>query len=97
MCRKPYVETCEICQRLVDRVFAPCLENPPERFEHMVQAMLEGINGFYPLVETQSVLYMTKNLTGVPGYILKESERLSLRERIMKQNGNSCHKGNLFV
>ncbi|XP_068623654.1 uncharacterized protein [Battus philenor] len=85
LCRNNIEETRKVCQYVLDRVFTPCLENVPEYFEHMCRVMMDGLWAVNPVMESGSMLYLTKNLCNVPGYILTEAERISLQSRIKEQ------------
>ncbi|XP_045454251.1 uncharacterized protein LOC123663626 [Melitaea cinxia] len=84
ICRGTFEETRQICQRIRDRVYTPCLENVPEYFEHSVHVILEGTGTIVPGLEVQAMLYLTKNIAEVPGYIYTESERIQLQSKLRK-------------
>ncbi|CAH2051906.1 unnamed protein product, partial [Iphiclides podalirius] len=85
LCRNNFEETRRACQLVMDRVFTPCLENVPEYFEHMSRVMMEGMWAVNSVMEVGSMLYLTKNLADVPGYILAESERIAFQARLREQ------------
>ncbi|CAH2093726.1 unnamed protein product [Euphydryas editha] len=90
ICRKNVEETQQVCQILLDRVYTPYLENVPEYFEHMTRVMLDGMWSVNPTVHIDGLIYWTKYLCNVPGFIYKESERRDLQKRIKeKLNGKS--------
>ncbi|XP_069356858.1 uncharacterized protein [Maniola hyperantus] len=85
LCRKNFEETRQVCQILLDRVFTPCLENVPEYFEHMARSMLNGTWYANPAINVEVMIYWTKYLAGVPGYIDTDVDRMNLQDRIRKQ------------
>ncbi|XP_023943767.2 uncharacterized protein LOC112049932 [Bicyclus anynana] len=85
ICRKNFEETREVCQILLDSVYTPCMENVPEYFEHMARSMLDGLWCVNPLVNVEAMLYWTKYLCNVPGYIDTDLDRINLQNRIRKQ------------
>ncbi|XP_050353217.1 uncharacterized protein LOC126775380 isoform X2 [Nymphalis io] len=90
ICRKNVEETRQVCQILLDRVYTPSLENVPEYFEHMARAMLDGMWCVNPTVHVDAMIYWTKYLCNVPGFVYKESERIDLQRKIKeKLNGKS--------
>ncbi|CAH2093949.1 unnamed protein product [Euphydryas editha] len=90
ICRKNVEETQKVCQILLDRVYTPCLGNVPEYFEHMSRVMLDGMWSINPTVHIDGLIYWTKYLCNVPGFVYKESERRDLQKRIKeKLNGKS--------
>ncbi|OWR55022.1 hypothetical protein KGM_207067 [Danaus plexippus plexippus] len=94
LCRKNVDETRQACQILLDRVYTPCLENVPEYFEHVSRAMLEGLWCVNPTVHIDGMLYFTKYLCSVPGYVYTEQDRIELQQKCMKQlNGRSDEIG----
>ncbi|CAK1590419.1 unnamed protein product [Parnassius mnemosyne] len=94
LCRRNMDETRKVCQIILDHVFTPCLENVPEYFEHMSRVMIDGMWAVNPAMETGSLLYSTKNLANVPGYVWTESERVALQARLRKQlNGKHDNIG----
>lgn len=78
-------ETRQVCQLILDRVYTPCLENVPEYFEHMARVMMDGMWAVNGATEAGSLMYVTKNLANVPGYILSESERITLQAAIKEK------------
>ncbi|CAH2051900.1 unnamed protein product, partial [Iphiclides podalirius] len=84
-----FEETRRVCRVLLDRVFAPCLNSVPEYFEHMAHVMLDGMWCVNPTVNCDALLYWTRHLAEVPGYVYTEAERglfqRTLRERMRGQ------------
>ncbi|XP_052739227.1 uncharacterized protein LOC112055256 isoform X2 [Bicyclus anynana] len=85
ICRKNIQETREVCQILLHRVWTPCLENVPEYFEHMARVLLDGLWCVNPTIHLDSMIYWTKYMCDVPGYVYTEADRLKLQERIREQ------------
>ncbi|CAH2237524.1 jg4297 [Pararge aegeria aegeria] len=82
LCRKSFEETRQVCQIVLDRVFTPCLANVPEYFEHMARSMLDGMWHVNPVVNVEAMIYWTKYLADVPGYIDTDVDRINLQNRI---------------
>lgn len=82
ICRDSIEETREVCQLLLDRVYTPALENVPEYFEHMATVMLDGMWSVNPTGECTSLLYVTRYMGDVPGYIITEKERIDIETRL---------------
>ncbi|XP_049879242.1 uncharacterized protein LOC126376115 isoform X2 [Pectinophora gossypiella] len=94
ICRSTVEETREVCQLLLDRVYTPCLENVPEYFEHMARVMLDGMWSVNPTVDVSAILYWTRHLADVPGYIYTEDDRIQLQRRLRKElKGQSVETG----
>ncbi|XP_013167689.1 PREDICTED: uncharacterized protein LOC106117794 [Papilio xuthus] len=91
VCRRNIYETRQVFQLLLDRVFVPCLENVPEYFEHMARVMMDGLWAVMGATESDSLMYITKNLFDVPGFIIFEGERINLQRRLREQLGGK-HK-----
>ncbi|XP_068623831.1 uncharacterized protein [Battus philenor] len=85
LCRNDITETRQACKQILDRVYTPLLENVPEYFEHLSHMMIEGLWAVNSNMEHGSLVYATKNLANVPGYILTEAERITLQTRIKEQ------------
>ncbi|CAH2266209.1 jg17798 [Pararge aegeria aegeria] len=85
ICRRNIQETREVCQILLRRVWTPCLENVPEYYEHMARVMLDGLWCINPTIHLDSMIYLTKYLSDVPGYVYTEADRLNLQDRIREQ------------
>ncbi|XP_050683498.1 uncharacterized protein LOC126978584 isoform X2 [Leptidea sinapis] len=84
ICRKTYDETYQVCQELVDRVLLPCLENVPEYFEHTARVLIDGGSAVFSFIDGDFIIYWTKHLANVPGYIYTEEERLALQRKLKK-------------
>nr|XP_026488573.1 uncharacterized protein LOC113395221 [Vanessa tameamea] len=82
ICRESIEETREILQRIVDRVFTPCLENVPEYFEHLSHVTVDGLQAINSGLEKSSLLYWTRYIADVPGYIYTEKERIALQDKL---------------
>ncbi|XP_013168036.1 PREDICTED: uncharacterized protein LOC106118024 [Papilio xuthus] len=82
ICRKNLQETKQVCQLLLERVFTPSLDHVPEYFEHMARVMLEGMWSVNPTVNTSALLYWTRHLADVPGYVYTEKERADFQDRL---------------
>ncbi|CAH0713846.1 unnamed protein product, partial [Brenthis ino] len=94
ICRKNMDETRQVCKILLDKVFTPCLENVPEYFEHMARSMLDGLWCINPTINVDGMIYLTKYLSNVPGYIYLETDRQDLQRLIKeKLNGKSEDTG----
>ncbi|XP_013143628.1 PREDICTED: uncharacterized protein LOC106107347 [Papilio polytes] len=93
MCRRTMDETRQVCRMILDQVYTPCLENVPEYFEHMSRVMLDGMWAVNGATEAGSLMYVTKNLADVPGYILTESERIALQTKLRKLAGTHEDRG----
>ncbi|KPJ15984.1 hypothetical protein RR48_10030 [Papilio machaon] len=79
---------------ILQRVYTPCLTYPPEYFEYMAHIMLEGVSSANPTVNTPSLLYWTKYLAEVPGYVYTEEERIQFQQLLRdKLNGSSEETG----
>ena len=79
---------------VMDRVFTPCLENVPEYFEHMVHVTVEGLQCLIPSIEKTSLIYFTKYIANVPGYIYTEQDRLDFQAKLKKHlEGKSLEIG----
>ncbi|XP_047538023.1 uncharacterized protein LOC125071717 [Vanessa atalanta] len=90
ICRARAEQTRLVCRALLERVFAPSLERVPEYFEHMARVMLDGMWSVNPTVHVDAMLYWTRYLCEVPGFVYTESDRIHLQSRIReKLNGNS--------
>ncbi|XP_045539274.1 uncharacterized protein LOC106715639 [Papilio machaon] len=85
MCRKNVQETREVCRLILERVYTPCLENVPEYFEHMARVMMDGMWAVNGGMEAGSLMYVTKNLNDVPGYVLTEAERIVLQTKLKEK------------
>ncbi|XP_045770799.1 uncharacterized protein LOC123871201 [Maniola jurtina] len=85
ICRRNMEETREVCQILLRQVFTPCLENVPEYFEHMARVMLDGMWCVNPTIHLDSMIYWTKHLGDVPGFVYTEADRMNLQDRIREQ------------
>ncbi|XP_022112500.2 uncharacterized protein LOC110991450 [Pieris rapae] len=85
ICRKTFNETKEICQILQDKVFTPCLTSPPDYFEHAAHVMASGLSAIHPAIDHEALVYFTKYLSNVPGYVYTEEDRLSLERKLQKQ------------
>ncbi|XP_013167359.1 PREDICTED: uncharacterized protein LOC106117542 [Papilio xuthus] len=85
MCRKNIEETREVCKLILERVYTPCLENVPEYFEHMARVMMDGMWAVNGATEAGSLMYITKNLADVPGYVLTEAERIVLQTKLKEK------------
>ncbi|XP_013146939.1 PREDICTED: uncharacterized protein LOC106109846 [Papilio polytes] len=85
ICRKNYQETKQVCQLLLERVFTPSLDHVPEYFEHMARVMLEGMWSINPTVNTSALLYWTRHLADVPGYVYTEKERADFQDKLREQ------------
>ncbi|KPJ15980.1 hypothetical protein RR48_10026 [Papilio machaon] len=85
MCRKNVEETREVCRLILERVYTPCLENVPEYFEHMARVMMDGMWAVNGGMEAGSLMYVTKNLNDVPGYVLTEAERIVLQTKLKEK------------
>lgn len=85
ICRASAEETREVCQALLERVYTPCLENVPEYFEHAARVMLDGMWSVNPTVDTDAMLFWTRHLADVPGYVYTEGERLRFQQRLRRQ------------
>ncbi|CAK1590418.1 unnamed protein product [Parnassius mnemosyne] len=94
ICQRTIEETRQVCRLIVQRVYTPCLNDPPEYFEYMARIMLEGVSSSNPTVDTPSLLYWTKYLTDVPGYVYTEDERKEFQSLLRKKlNGSSDEIG----
>ncbi|XP_013142974.1 PREDICTED: uncharacterized protein LOC106106850 isoform X2 [Papilio polytes] len=94
ICRSNVEETRQVCRLILHRVYTPCLSNPPEYFEYMAHIMLEGVSSANPTVNTPSLLYWTKYLAEVPGYVYTEGERIQFQQLLRnKLNGRSEDTG----
>ncbi|XP_072937254.1 uncharacterized protein [Epargyreus clarus] len=94
ICRKNIDETREVCRMIQERVFAPCLENVPEYYEHVARAMLEGQSILNAHIETSSSLFWIRYLADVPGYIYTEADRIAFQKKLREnQDGQSDDKG----
>ncbi|CAG4933291.1 unnamed protein product [Colias eurytheme] len=82
ICRPTFEETRQVCQILLERVFTPCLENVPEYFEHMARAMLDGMWCVNPSIDVDGLMYWTKYMADVPGYVYNESDRYTFQNRL---------------
>ncbi|XP_046964318.1 uncharacterized protein LOC124533189 [Vanessa cardui] len=82
ICRETYEETRQIFQRIVDKVFTPCLENVPEYFEHLTHVTVDGLQAITSGLEKSSLIYWTKYMADVPGYIYTEGERIALQDKL---------------
>ncbi|KPJ05249.1 hypothetical protein RR46_02004 [Papilio xuthus] len=78
-------ETREVCKLILERVYTPCLENVPEYFEHMARVMMDGMWAVNGATEAGSLMYITKNLADVPGYVLTEAERIVLQIKLKEK------------
>ncbi|XP_050677600.1 uncharacterized protein LOC126974196 isoform X2 [Leptidea sinapis] len=87
ICRKTYEETHQICQVILDKVYTPCLTNVPEYFEHSARAMTLGASAYFSNIEANFVIYKTKHLANVPGYIYTEVDRLVLLRKLKRLQG----------
>ncbi|XP_026314281.1 uncharacterized protein LOC113225997 isoform X2 [Hyposmocoma kahamanoa] len=85
ICRNTIEETRQVCQLLLERVFTPCLENVPEYYEHMARVMLDGFWTVNPAVNEDAVLYFTRYLADVPGYIYTENDRITFQRKLKAQ------------
>ncbi|XP_013144440.1 PREDICTED: uncharacterized protein LOC106107950 [Papilio polytes] len=85
VCRRNIDETRELFQLILERVYTPCLENVPEYFEHMARVMMDGLRAVMGASEAGSLMYITKNLFDIPGYIITEGERINLQKRLKEQ------------
>lgn len=88
ICRKNVEETREVCRILMARVFTPCLENVPEYFEHMVKVLIEGMWSVNPTLDVKAMLYMSKHLADVPGYMYTEKERIEFQNKLRNLSEN---------
>ncbi|XP_013167360.1 PREDICTED: uncharacterized protein LOC106117543 [Papilio xuthus] len=94
ICRNSVEETRQVCQLILQRVYTPYLTYPPEYFEYMAHIMLEGVSSANPTVNTPSLLYWTKYLAEVPGYVYTEGERIQFQQLLKdKLNGSSEDTG----
>ncbi|XP_050667252.1 uncharacterized protein LOC126966975 [Leptidea sinapis] len=82
ICRKNFEETRAVCKIILERVFTPCLDVVPEGFEHMTRTMLDSMRYVNPTIDVEALLYWTKYLAGVPGYIYSEGERAELQDTL---------------
>lgn len=96
LCRNNYEETRQVCQLILERVYTPCLDNVPEYFEHIARVMMDGMWLVNPIMEAGSLLYLTRHLGEVPGYILTESDRIAIQARLREQlKGKNQYLGKL--
>ncbi|XP_026488575.2 uncharacterized protein LOC113395223 [Vanessa tameamea] len=94
ICRESFEETRQICQVILKRVFTPCLENVPEYFEHVANVMAQGTSTALSAIEPTSMLFATKYIADVPGYVYTENDRMKLQESIKKHlKGRSTDTG----
>ncbi|XP_068623747.1 uncharacterized protein [Battus philenor] len=94
ICRDTVEETRDVCRLVLQRVYTPCLNDTPEYFEYMARIMLEGVSSGNPTVNTPSLLYWTKYLIEVPGYVCTEQERIEFQNLLRKNlNGRSEEEG----
>ncbi|CAK1541555.1 unnamed protein product [Leptosia nina] len=94
ICRKNLDDTRQICRILQDRIYTPCLNNSPEYFEHAAHVMTVGMSAIHPAVEHDSLVFFTKYLADVPGYIYTEKDRIELQTKLKTHlNGNSIETG----
>nr|XP_026488577.1 uncharacterized protein LOC113395223 isoform X3 [Vanessa tameamea] len=94
ICRESFEETRQICQVILKRVFTPCLENVPEYFEHVANVMAQGTSTALSAIEPTSMLFATKYIADVPGYVYTEDDRMKLQESIKKHlKGRSTDTG----
>ncbi|CAH2051904.1 unnamed protein product, partial [Iphiclides podalirius] len=84
ICRDAIAETRQVCRLILQRVYTPCLADTPEYFEYMARIMLEGVSSANPTVNTPSLLYWSKYLAEVPGYVYTEDERVAF-QRMLKE------------
>ncbi|CAK1541554.1 unnamed protein product [Leptosia nina] len=84
ICRENFEETREVCRILKERVFTPCLTNVPEYFEHMSRILLDAMWCVNPTVHIEGLIYWTKHVLDVPGYIYTETERRDTQSKIRK-------------
>ncbi|VVC86535.1 unnamed protein product [Leptidea sinapis] len=88
ICRKTFDETQQVLQMLVDEMYTPCLENVPEYFEHSARVLSQVSTVFVSFVDADFLIYWTKHLCNVPGYIYTEGDRIDLQKKLRKlQNG----------
>ncbi|CAH0402805.1 unnamed protein product [Chilo suppressalis] len=85
ICRNSAEETRQVCQMLLERVYTPCLENVPEYFEHAARVMLDGMWSVNPTVDVDAMLYFTRYLADVPGYVYTETDRITFQRKLAKQ------------
>ncbi|KPJ15979.1 hypothetical protein RR48_10025 [Papilio machaon] len=85
MCRRTMDETRQVCKLILERVYTPCLENVPEYFEHMARVMMDGMWAVNGATEAGSLMYITKNLAEVPGYVYTEAERIALQAKLKEK------------
>ncbi|XP_022112480.2 uncharacterized protein LOC110991432 isoform X1 [Pieris rapae] len=87
ICRATFQETREVCNILKQRVFTPCLTNVPEYFEHLSRCLLDAMWCVNPTINIEGLLYLTKHLMDVPGYVYTETERANLQDKIRNMLG----------
>ncbi|XP_068623647.1 uncharacterized protein [Battus philenor] len=82
LCRKNMYDTREVCRLVQERVFTPCLDHVPEYFEHMARSMLDGLWSVNPTINTSALIYWTRHLADVPGYVYTERERVEFQKKL---------------
>lgn len=76
LCTDSYDGTMQRLKEMFHHVVTPVMYKPPENnFQEMTDAMLSGLWSFVPLITTPSFLFLTKMLSGVPGYVYSEEDR----------------------
>ncbi|XP_022165470.1 uncharacterized protein LOC111030339 isoform X1 [Myzus persicae] len=66
LCSGSLEEVRGTCALILRDVYAPGLLNPPPRFEHMVEALLDGMKPISPMLDTDAFMAFTHELCGVP-------------------------------
>ncbi|XP_038217335.1 uncharacterized protein LOC119836153 [Zerene cesonia] len=84
ICRKTFEETRLMCKIIQERIYTPCMENVPEYFEHSSRVMLDGMNSVNPAIEAESLMFMARYVSDVPGYVYNERDLFTLRDKIKK-------------
>lgn len=76
LCTDSYDGTVQRLKEMFHHVVTPVMYKPPENhFHEMTEAMLSGLWSFVPLITTPSFLFLTKMISGVPGYVYSDEDR----------------------
>ncbi|CAG4933289.1 unnamed protein product [Colias eurytheme] len=84
ICRKTFDETRKMCEIIQQRVYTPCMENVPEYFEHSSRVMLDGMNAMHPAIDAESLIFLARYVSDVPGYVYNDQDLFALRDKIKK-------------
>lgn len=82
LCTDSWITTRPRLEILLNDVYRPNLENTCVAFKTMATALIEGLWCINPLLDTDSLVYFTKYVTGCKGYLYYDTDLRALTENL---------------